>query len=268
MYRLAGNERTVEFFRTNTLDFLGYGFNSTRQGAEIGLPVSYFVNSKEQLLNYLPSQVFNTQFGSKLNLNEKNGMDDQLKEILIDSLILSEDAKLFGLAKAVQETNHLMKSNLDLFLDSICMMSCYMYCYARNRKLKLHLNQRKAMYFKSILVFVSLAVAGRFLIYKFLDYNIDRKSCQMGLDCSEGSQEFYDKLILRNKILRNVLPNGHQLIDQDGNYLKQTFYIPFTDFYFYINFIGLKLTDRKEICKKELNDYISKFEKDANKKKP
>jgi hypothetical protein len=216
----------------------------------------------------LPNQVFNTQFGSSLNLNEKNGLDNQLKEILIDSLILSEDAKLFGLARAVQETNHMIKSNLDIFLDFACMMSCYMYCYTRNRMLKLQLNQRKAMYFKTIFVFASIAIAVRFLIYKFLDYNIDRKSCQMGLDCSEGSQEFYEKLILRNKILRNVLPNGHLLIDQEGNYLKKILYLPFTDFYFYINFLGLKLTDRKEICKNELNNFITKLEKDSNKKKP
>lgn len=121
------------------------------------------------------------------------------------------------------------------------------------------------MYFRAILVSIGLAVVCRFLIYKFLDYLVDKKACQMGLDCSEGSQEFYEKQLIRNKFLRNIIPNGSEFIDKDGNYLKQTLYVPFTDFYFRINYIGMKLTDRKENCKKELTNFIVKLEKNLQK---
>ena len=190
-----------------------------------------------------------------------------LKDIFLDTLLLSEEAKLFGLARAVQETSHFIKSNLDLFIDIVCMMSCYIYCYSKNRQFKMQLFQRRKMYAGAIVVFTTIAIASRFFLYIFLDYIVDKKACQMGLDCSEGSQEFYEKLIVRNKFLRNLIYDGQKFIDQDGNYLKQTIYVPFTDYYFHINYIGLKLTDRKENCKNELNKLIEKLEADSKKSK-
>ena len=38
-------------------------------------------------------------------------------------------------------------------------------------------------------------------------------------------------------------------------------------YYFHINYIGLKLTDRKENCKNELNKLIEKLEADSKKSK-
>jgi hypothetical protein len=91
----------------------------------------------------------------------------------------------------------------------------------------------------------------------------------MGLDCAEGSIEYYDNVIQRNKLIREVIREGHSLIDPEGNFLKQVIRIPFTDRFFYINSYGLKLTERKENCKKELHNMIYKLlkENDETKKK-
>lgn len=44
----------------------------------------------------------------------------------------------------------------------------------------------------------------------------DKNACAMGLDCSEGSLEFYEKLINRNKILRDNLVDGSRYFDKEG----------------------------------------------------
>ena len=168
------------------------------------------MNSKEELLKYSPPNGYNTQFGQNLKL-ENIQLNDKLKDMFLDTLLLSEEAKLFGLARAVQETNHFIKSNLDLFIDIVCMMSCYIYCYSKNRQFKMQLLQRRKMYAGAIVVFTTKAIASRFFLYRFLDYIVDKKACQMGLDCSEGSQEFYEKLIVRNKFLRNLIDDGLKL---------------------------------------------------------
>lgn len=91
-------------------------------------------------------------------------------------------------------------------------------------------------------------------------------ACRLGLDCSEGSIEYYDKLIERNKILRKVLVDGEKLVDANGNYLARTLKIPFTHYYFYIPYNGMKLTSRRELCKNELAKIVIELTMLAEKK--
>jgi hypothetical protein len=53
------------------------------------------------------------------------------------------------------------------------------------------------------------------------------------------------------------------------NYLKQIIRIPFTDQCFYINNFGIKLTERRENCQRELTSLVYKLmkEKESSEKK-
>lgn len=43
--------------------------------------------------------------------------------------------------------------------------------------------------------------------------------------------------------------------------MKQIIYVPFTEQYFFINYMGLKLTERKKLCENELKNLIIKLNK-------
>lgn len=49
----------------------------------------------------------------------------------------------------------------------------------------------------------------------------------------------------------------------EGNYLKHIVNIPFTDEHFFINYMGRKLTERKETCQKELRNLLVKLNKEG-----
>ena len=247
-----GSKRVFEFFRSRTLDFVSFGSNFTKQGAIIGLPSNYFAKTKEELLKDVPLNGFDTLFGQSIDLNQVNAKNEEL----IDNFLLSDDAKLFGLARAVAQTDRFIITNSDLFVDFATFAIGYIYCFSRNREYKMHLSRRKKMYLGAILAGVTVSLLSKFLIYKYVDQLDDKNACRLGLDCCQGSQEFYQKLIKRNQILRELIPDGSKYIDKDGNYLKQLIHIPFTDRYFFINFMGEKLTKRQEICKAEFNKML------------
>ena len=72
----------------------------------------------------------------------------------------------------------------------------------------------------------------------------------------------------RNKILRQILPDGPKLIDHDGNYLVKIFKVPLTSFYIYLPFYGRSLQDRKRMCEQELAKLVLKLtESQENKNK-
>jgi len=270
LYRLSGAERNFEFYRACTLNLQSHAFNETRQGAQIGLPTTYLSNSKEEFLRDIPLNGFNTLMGQRLDLNtiESKTESKEALEFFIDNCVLSEDAKRFGLALAIAETDNFLLSNMDAFSDFVIFGLCYAFCYSRNRQFKLQLSQRRGMYFGVILSGVCLAVMARFVLYRFLQRIEDRKACNLGLDCAMGSQEFYEKLLNRNQILRDSIKNGHIFFDKDGNYLKQILNLPFiTNGHIFYNYMGRKLTDRKIACQKEFDRLLVKLNKEGSQMK-
>ncbi len=261
LYRLSGAEKKLEFFRSNSFDFKSFSFNDTRAGAEIGLPTIYLSKTREEFLRDQPLNGFNTLMGQRINLSS---IED--KENFIANCMLSDDAKLFGLGRAVAETDNYVLGNLDVLADFTFMSLGYAYCYSKNRQLKMQLRQRRRMYAGVVVAVCSLMVLVRFVYIRYLQDIEDKQACNFGLDCAEGSQEFYEKLINRNKILREFMVDGHRYFDKDGNYLKHIVNVPFVnDSWFSINYFGRKLTERKNICAREFEKVVSRLNKNGRK---
>lgn len=72
------------------------------------------------------------------------------------------------------------------------------------------------MYIGAIILGLCTAILYRLYLYSFLQIIEDKNACAMGLDCSEGSLEFYEKLINRNKILRDNIVDGTRYFDKEG----------------------------------------------------
>lgn len=261
MYRLSEAERSFEYFRSNTIDFVSFGFNKLKQGSHIGLPPSYFAKSISDLPKLTPNGGFQYVVGQNVLSNDLNqNLSEEIVQKFYESLVLSDDAKLFGLAREIAKTDNFMLSSLDRLIELICLCGAYIYSYAKTRAYKMQYLQRRRVFVLSGLFALTVILSSKFFIAKVFESIIDFQACQMGLDCCMGSVEFYEKMIQRNKVLREILINGHKLIDSNGNFLKQPVYLPLTDYYFYTNFMGLKLTDRKETCKRYLDEMIIKLD--------
>ena len=121
LYRLSGSERKFEFYRSCTFDFVSTSFNDTKAGAQIGLPTLYFHDNKEDFLKDIPAKGFNIFGKRRVQLEEikEKLADPEAFENFLDNCSLSEDAKLFGLSKAVVSTDHYMLTNLDATLGNL-----------------------------------------------------------------------------------------------------------------------------------------------------
>ena len=258
---------TIQLFRSNTLDFVTLGYYRTTIGAAIGLPLTYLSNTKDELLKNEPPAGFNTRFGCFFKLNDiKEKSGQERLESFLDNLILSKEAKSFAFSKSLTESYNVVRDNYDLVFDVIVFVLSFWFVYARNRMSRNSLKQRKRMYIGVALIALTVTFFSKFFIYKSYDRLIDEEACGLGLDCCEGSLEYYDKLINQNKILRDVIPDGHEIIDEDGNYLKCAIQIPFTNFFIRIIYMGEKLTERRKHCKDILLETVIRLSKEAEAK--
>lgn len=125
----------------------------------------------------------------------------------MNSLVLSEKAQLFAMAREIKVVNS-GKVLLDTsFATSVCI---FMY------GLGTHLNQKFNFYTKPF-IFRGVLYSGITIfglgIYIFLtdftqnyyDMAIDKELCEKNVIFAEGGKEFYEKLLTRNMALRKLL---------------------------------------------------------------
>lgn len=170
----ANFERKIDFFRSNSVDFVSFGFCNIKQGAIVGIPASYFAKSKNDLKEYIPANGFQNFLGKTINnkdIYEK--LDDSTLDRLENSLALSEDAKLFGIMRQLMSTNNFMISQFDKFVDIFALIAGYWYAFAKTRAFKLQLAQRRKVYLVAGLATVTVILASRLFIQKIIDSYYD-----------------------------------------------------------------------------------------------
>ncbi len=264
----------IEFVRSNTLDYTSYGFCSFNQGAQVALPVSQFARTRTELFEKAPpdglrSHLFTHQPPLKLAQVQSRLAESEMNRFC-DTLLLSEEARSFALARAIAATNQPMLTLSNAIIDTLAMSFAYIASFAKSRVQKLGPTSRRRLYLMNAFFALAFCASLRFGTTRRMgEKSVDEKACRMGLDCAQGSIEFYDKLIERNKILREVYPNGRELIDERGELLKHEVTIPFTEFSFlidsyYIN--GLSLEQRRDMCKREFAVVVSNMLHEENKK--
>lgn len=249
------------------MDYISFGYNNIRQGCMIGLPVSYFAKTKQDLKELSPPSGFCNFFGNCItyrDIEQKLGPDgvDEFKE----NLLLSDEAKLFGLAHAVAKTNSLFASSTVNLVDLIGFSIAYFISYRRSRIYKLQWAKRRNLYATVSFIALSTSIISRMILEPILEKKLDVEACNFGLDCCEGAVEYYEKMLNRNKMLRSIIKDGTYLIDEDGNFAKKPLNIPFTDITLYKNHFGMKITERKQVCQKELVNMVIRLSKEAENK--
>jgi hypothetical protein len=153
-----------------------------------------------------------------------------LIERLIDTFFLSNDAKKYIIADQFE-----IASGPWHMISWFCVAGSFFLPFTLYTRLRTRFQTRvKRFLFLNVLLLNGLLL---FYISPFLGRLInmqvsrirDSSTASYGLDVLEGGIEFTEKQLERNRILRELLPNGKNFFDADGERTKTYVPIPFTN---------------------------------------
>ena len=185
------------------------GSLKTRPGAIIGIPINYTYESTETV-DPTPILVDN----EPVNWNR-----DDAKSLL-DSLILSDAAQSYGIAREILMSKH-NEPMIAGGLSSFMMSTNYLLCRSMNNKFLLFeapLVVRLVSYAFCSLLSFGVWCAQKDFYTCTIEQDTDIHLSQLGEKYQKGGVEFYDKQIKRNVALRSLLGvSGPNKYTVEGN---------------------------------------------------
>lgn len=201
---------SVKFFASIGKDLFHAGCTSLPWGAIIGLPFGFGIKDKSDI------DLLNLKVLGKEDIDWSSEGDE-----LLQSLILSENARKFAIAREV-----IACREKDVFMESL-ILACAVLLPARVvQKTNKSGETFKKFSFNKRALFYTALYGASFIIFKCLkDINkhdiekeIDQNAASLGSEYLEGGIEFYEKTLSKNKALRKLMgPEGERFYDLNGN---------------------------------------------------
>lgn len=196
----------IKPFNAFGFDLFHAGSLSTKYGAILGIPAN-FTNTAEQLKENL--QI----------MDERIDWTRQDAQNFLKSTTLSESAQKFAIAHEIlriQTEEPLFNSVLlaAIIAGLWTLYNCITYMYS----LRKNIIMCRTLY-------SSFTICGALLWFGIKDYRSyhldnenDEALCNLGAEYVKGGQEFYEKLLIRNRALRSLLEkDGKRLYTTYGN---------------------------------------------------
>lgn len=168
--------------------------------AIIGIPGYYSIKKPEEI----NKRTFGIQVDGTLRPVDWNS---EAAGQLLDSMVFSEKAKLFSIAREVSYLDS-QECLWDMFLRVGAASGAYAFGTFAYTALNLEqyiLGFRLGVFGAIGLVFLGIFVFARDAYHCSLDNKVDRKVAKMRRRYAEGGVEYYTKLLQRNKALREIL---------------------------------------------------------------
>ncbi|XP_064648116.1 transmembrane protein 177-like [Lineus longissimus] len=205
-------EADLQLFTCFSQDAVYGGSTHLKTGSIIGLPANFAYKSVNDIDK------------SKLTIGQKAiKWDTPEGTLFAESLILSDDAKRFAIARQI---NYL--DSLEIYVDNgfLLCFSMLGYWVGHAANVLLHLKRKLPTFMRGSL-YVCIASVGATLYFLakdeyicYLDEKVDRKSADFGKEYAAGGIEFYAKELQRNKALRCLLGDyGKKVYTKYGNYV-------------------------------------------------
>ena len=217
-YEVLDDLRLDENQKIALRPFTVTGFNTFQAGIPnkfigsiIGIPTNYTYKDKFAIDT---SQIRIGYNQDSLNIHHPATQD------LIESLVLSDEAKKFGIAREIvmSEKNLPMYYGYEaLFLGSVSPFAIdYM-----ATKLNLYSKPLPVpilFYGASGLIVLTVWLQIRDILHTYFEKQVDKELALLGQDYVRGGKEFYDKLLKRNVALRTLLGiQGAKMFNRDGD---------------------------------------------------
>lgn len=212
--RVMDDLKLPDDIRSMIKPFSVFGFNvfqagtlSGKHGAVLGIPVN-FVSTSEQLRQEV------------LIKDEPLDFTRQDAKIFLNSLTFSENAKKFAIAREILriQAEEPRFNSLRLAVTIAVLWTIY-----NAITLLFQLRDRNVILCRSL--YVSFMLLGAILWIGIKDYHSyrldsmhDKALYDMGVEYARGGQEFYEKIVMRNKALRSLLgKDGEKWYTVNGN---------------------------------------------------
>ncbi|CAH0546937.1 unnamed protein product [Brassicogethes aeneus] len=224
--------KAIEITQVHPLDrelfkpFSAYGFEIfsagsifSRYGVIVGLPANFSYDS----LDGIDKSII------KVN-NEPVPWDTEEGQALLNSLVLSENAQLYAIAREIRY-RQTSKPLLDVFLATSSCLVAYGLGNKINKKFNFYMQPFPLRFIMYSLV--GLFVAGNYIICKdfsqiYYEESIDKELKEIP-EMASGGKEFYEKILQRNVALRKLMgKDGENLYTSSGNenYMVRLKHIP------------------------------------------
>lgn len=197
----------IKPFSVFGFDVFQAGTLGAKHGALLGIPTN-FSSTTEKLYEDLRIK------------DEQLDWSRQDSTAFLSSLALSENAKRFAIAREILriQAEEPRSNSLRLAVIVAVLWSLY-----NAITLRFQLRNRNVIFCRTL--YVSFALLGGILWFGITDYYSyrldsvhDRILCDLGVEYVRGGQEFYEKLLMRNRALRSLLQtSGERRYTANGN---------------------------------------------------
>lgn len=219
--------------------FVAYGFDTIsigstkfKNGVYIGIPSNYFYESESDINK-----------DSILVRNEKIDWNSKQGKLLEESLILTENEKIFAIMKAIIETD-----NFKIILDSVYPFMAILFVYTVANKVNHQLKLLSGPFAVRGLLYSLLSIFG-YGLYSFCkdftqvqyETEIDKQLAQLGPEFAEAGVKFYTKLLQKNIAIRELTNDNQYTSKGNFNHLLRQRSLP--------------LTLRKKFFEQKLSEY-------------
>ncbi|XP_055626359.1 transmembrane protein 177 [Toxorhynchites rutilus septentrionalis] len=218
-------------------DVFNAGYMKSRFGGIVGIPINFEYGSAADIEK---SEV--VLCDQKINWSSEGG------KLLEESLVLSEDEQVFGIAREILILNTHKK-----LIQSIIPAASWMFVYGTAATM----NARGNFYARPLslrLVLYAICSAFGYGIYSFAtdmceihyDSDVDKQLAVLGPDVIDAGARFYDKILKKNVALRKLTGENYYTAKGNINYMIRQKTAP--------------LTMRKEFFVSGYKEFIAKEE--------
>ncbi|XP_046573590.1 transmembrane protein 177-like [Haliotis rubra] len=204
------SEASVRFFTVYGQNLLSKGSTSTRDGAIIGIPNNFTYKSTSEIER------------NKITLkNEAIDWHSDSGASLLESLIFSEKAKRFAIAREVISINTYHVHTQAILLSgffSITYCAGFVFNKMTNFSKKVPIPARMVAYSFIGCIGVTLYLLGLDTYNNYTDRKIEKRTASLRRDYVEGGIEYYSQLLQRNVALRSLMKEeGPKIYTAYGN---------------------------------------------------
>ncbi|KAG5886565.1 hypothetical protein JTB14_011277 [Gonioctena quinquepunctata] len=182
-------------------DVMSLGSSFSKFGVIVGLPFNFSFDDPQKIDK------------SKIKINQDSiTWESEEAQSLLNSLVLSENAQLFAMAREIQ-----FRQTPKLFFDTSYGVATCVTAYG----LSSHINRKFDFYAKPLGV--------RLVIYTLVEGKIDKELKEKNKIFAEGGKEYYTKILERNKALRHLLGKDGEIkysVLGNENYLFRNKHLP------------------------------------------
>lgn len=230
------DKNQVSFFTAFGFDVLHAGASKLRNGAIVGIPISFNYRSTSDIDQNQLALLDHPDFSWGSRMGQR----------ILTTLFMSNRAQQFAIAREIYYTN-----TYYVYLNGMAAASSFMTSYLAGRFVNRRLNLYKRPLGHRLGLYAILGFLGgvTFLLMKdmittSLEMWSDEKAADIGKDYVLGGLEYYECLIERNKALREAMgENGDKYYTAGGN-VKE-----------WIRVSQVPLTSRFDYMKKRLEDH-------------